>query len=40
VLEGARNVALAGIGHNALLADREVMQRVTAEIEAAAAGGR
>jgi pimeloyl-ACP methyl ester carboxylesterase len=40
VLEGARNVALRGVGHNALLADPQVMQRVAAEIEDAAVGGR
>ncbi len=39
-LEGAQNFALSGVGHNALLADPRVMQRVAAEIEAAAAGGR
>ena len=36
VLEGADNVALSGIGHNALLADPEVFRRVAAEIERAA----
>jgi triacylglycerol esterase/lipase EstA (alpha/beta hydrolase family) len=35
VLEGAENVALAGIGHNALLGDSEVFRRVAAEIERA-----
>ena len=39
-LEGAQNFALSGVGHNALLADPQVMQRVAAEIEAATAGGR
>jgi hypothetical protein len=39
-LEGARNFALTGVGHNALLADPQVMQRVAAEIETATAGGR
>ena len=39
-LEGAQNFALSGVGHNALLADPQVMQRVAAEIETATAGGR
>jgi triacylglycerol esterase/lipase EstA (alpha/beta hydrolase family) len=33
VLEGAENVALTGIGHNALLSDAGVQKRVAAEIE-------
>jgi len=36
VLEFAENVALTGIGHNALLSDPEVFRRVAAEIERAA----
>jgi triacylglycerol esterase/lipase EstA (alpha/beta hydrolase family) len=36
VLERAENIALMGIGHNALLSDREVQERVAAEIERAA----
>ena len=35
VLERAENVALMGIGHNALLRDPEVFERVAAEIERA-----
>jgi triacylglycerol esterase/lipase EstA (alpha/beta hydrolase family) len=35
VLEGAENVALTGIGHNALLSDTGVQRRVAAEIERA-----
>lgn len=35
VLEGAENIALKGIGHNALLRDAEVFERVAAEIERA-----
>ena len=38
VLERAENIALMGIGHNALLSDREVQARVAAEIERAAHG--
>jgi pimeloyl-ACP methyl ester carboxylesterase len=38
VLERAENIALMGIGHNALLADPAVAARVAAEIERAAAG--
>jgi triacylglycerol esterase/lipase EstA (alpha/beta hydrolase family) len=37
-LEGAENVVLTGIGHNALLDDAEVAARVAAEIERAAVG--
>jgi triacylglycerol esterase/lipase EstA (alpha/beta hydrolase family) len=37
VLPGATNVALTGIGHNALLGDRRVARRVIAEIAIAAA---
>ena len=33
VLERAENVALTGIGHNALLSDPEVFRRIAAEIE-------
>ena len=36
MLEGADNVALTGIGHNALLSDPDVFRRVAAEIERAA----
>jgi len=35
VLERAENIALMGIGHNALLRDPEVFKRVAAEIERA-----
>ncbi|MBA3777253.1 MAG: alpha/beta fold hydrolase [Betaproteobacteria bacterium] len=35
LLEGAENIALTGIGHNALLNDPEVFARVAAEIERA-----
>jgi triacylglycerol esterase/lipase EstA (alpha/beta hydrolase family) len=38
VLDDAENVALTGIGHNALLSDPEVFRRVAAEIERAAQG--
>ena len=38
VLEGATNVALFGIGHNALLGDPLVFERVAAEIERAIEG--
>src|SRR5205085_1249966 len=37
VLEHAENIALSGIGHNALLGDPEVFTRVAEEIERAAA---
>jgi pimeloyl-ACP methyl ester carboxylesterase len=36
ILEGACNVALTGIGHNALLAEPAILERVTQEIRAAA----
>jgi len=39
VLDGANNVALIGIAHNALLADRRVAARVAAEIGRAAQPG-
>ncbi len=35
ILEEAENIALTGIGHNALLSDRVVFARVAAEIESA-----
>src|SRR5262249_40517087 len=35
VLDRAENIALAGIGHNALLRDRKVFERVAAEIQRA-----
>ena len=37
-LDGA-NVGLIGIGHNALLADANVFERVAAELARASAGG-
>lgn len=37
LLEGAENIALTGIGHNALLNDSDVFARVAAEIERAGA---
>ncbi len=39
LLEGAENIALTGIGHNALLNDPEVFARVAAEIERAGTAG-
>jgi len=38
VLERAENIALMGVGHNALLTDTQVMKRVADEIERAAHG--
>jgi triacylglycerol esterase/lipase EstA (alpha/beta hydrolase family) len=38
MLDGAENVALIGIGHNALLRDKQVMERVAREIATSPAG--